>query len=548
VSDVFVSYARTDKALVAPLVAALQSQGWDIWWDPAISPGQEFDRQIAAQLEATAAVLVVWTAQSVESRWVRGEARDGADRGVLIPVRFGQARLPIDFRAFHTIDLTEDVVAQRGTAFQETVRALEALVSRRRSSVDAVQGTAKEPLARPDASPASSGPAKAAICVLPFTALGGDGDQQLFADGIAEDIIRELSHWRSLAVRSRSASFRFRGRDVSPAQVARELAVRYVVEGSVRRLGQRIRISVELIDAESGSQVWAERFDRAQSELFDVQDQVVQRIVSTLVGRVQVSDVERARRKPPTSLDAYECVLQGNALPWDDPAGAAEAVRLFEKAIALDPGYAIAHALLATMRCGQWRNDDTTDDTLLDEAYGIAKRAVQLDDGESTCHSLLAYVCLCRRNFEMCLQHIRRSVEINPNNPWNMADMGIMLSYAGRPEEAINLFARAREADPFFDPPWSRRQEGQAHMVLRRFEDALSCFAHVPLPNYRVWAYVAACHARLGHSEQAHTAACRAVDMHPSFSIERFMTREPFRNASDADYLAESLRLAGLPA
>jgi TolB-like protein len=548
VSDVFVSYARTDKALVAPLVTALQLQGWDIWWDPAISPGQEFDRQIAAQLESTAVVLVVWTAQSVESRWVRGEARDGADRGVLIPVRFGKARLPIDFRAFHTIDLTEEDVATRGPAFQETVRAIEAIVTRQRANGESPSAANAESSVRTKATPASGAPSKAAICVLPFSALGGDEDRQLLADGIAEDIIRELSRWRSLAVRSRSASFRFRGSDLDPARVARELAVRYVVEGSVRRMGDRIRISVELIDAESGSQVWAERFDRASSELFDVQDQVVQRIVSTLVGRVQVSDVERARRKPPASLDAYECVLQGNALPWDDPAAAAEAIRLFEKAIALDPGYAIAHALLATMRCGQWRNDDRREDSLLDEAYAIAKRAVELDDGESTCHSLLAYMCLCRRSFEMSLQHIRRAVEINPNNPWNMADMAFVLSYLGRAQEAIDLMARARSADPFFDPPWSWRQEGQAYMVLRRFEEALSSLAHVPLPNYRVWAYVAACHARLGHPEQAREAARRAVDQFPAFSIQRFMTREPFRDVADAEYFAESLRLAGLPA
>jgi TolB-like protein len=548
VSDLFVSYARTDKALVAPLVAALQSQGWDIWWDPAIAPGQEFDRQIATQLESAAAVLVVWTANSVESRWVRGEARDGADRGVLIPVRFGTARLPIDFRAFHTIDLTEDEVSKRGPAFFETLRALEALISRSRSDRGVTQAVPSTPVRSPTAHAAPGAPAKASIAVLPFAAPGGDVDQQLFADGIAEDIIRELARWRSLTVRSRSATFRFRGNDTGSAEVARELAVRYIVEGSLRRMGDRIRISVELIDADIGRQVWAERFDRAKTELFDVQDQVVQQIVSRLVGRVQLSDVERARRKPPASLDAYECVLQGNALPWDDPTAAQQAIALFEKAIELDPDYAIAYALLATMRCGQWRSDDTSDDSLLNQAYALSKRAVDLDDSESTCHSLLAYTCLCRRKFEMALQHMRRSVEVNPNNPWNMADMGLILSYAGLAEEAVGWLQRAREIDPFFDPPWSWRQEGQSYMVLKRFSEALSRFARVKLPNYRVWAYVAACHIRLGADDEARAAASRAVAMFPAFSIARFMTREPFRDVSDAEYLAESLRLAGLPA
>jgi len=545
-TDVFVSYSRTDMALVAPIVAALEAQGWSVWWDPAISPGQEFDRQISTELDATSAVLVVWTPQSVESRWVRGEARDGADRGILIPVRFGNARLPIDFRAFHTIDLDEKIVAQRGAAFQETVRALQALVTRRQP---AQAGPGDTPVALPDQRAAATvqGAERISICVLPFANLSGDPEQQVFSDGIAEDVIRELSRWRSLSVRSRSASFRFRSATVDVAQVARELRVRYVVDGSVRRIGDRIRVSVELIDAETGSQVWGERFDRAQSELFAVQDQVVQRIVSTLVGRVQVSDVERTRRKPPASLDAYECVLQGNALPWDDPAAAAEAARLFEKAIELDPSYGLAYALLATMRSGKWRNDDTLDDTLLDEAYALAKRSVELDDGESTCHSLLAYMYLQRRSFELALQHMRRSVEINPNNPWNMADMGWLLSYVGQGQEAITWFSHAREVDPYFDPPWAWRQAGQSHMVLKQYDQALSMFAHIPIRTVRVWAYMACCHARLGNAEQARAHAAECLRLQPGFSIARFMTREPFRHAADAEHLVESLRLAGLP-
>jgi TolB-like protein len=545
-TDVFVSYSRTDMALVAPIVAALEAQGWSVWWDPAISPGQEFDRQISTELDATSAVLVVWTPQSVESRWVRGEARDGADRGILIPVRFGNARLPIDFRAFHTIDLDEKIVAQRGAAFQETVRALQALVTRRQP---AQAGPGDTPVALPDQRAAATvqGAERISICVLPFANLSGDPEQQVFSDGIAEDVIRELSRWRSLSVRSRSASFRFRSATVDVAQVARELRVRYVVDGSVRRIGDRIRVSVELIDAETGSQVWGERFDRAQPELFAVQDQVVQRIVSTLVGRVQVSDVERTRRKPPASLDAYECVLQGNALPWDDPAAAAEAARLFEKAIELDPSYGLAYALLATMRSGKWRNDDTLDDTLLDEAYALAKRSVELDDGESTCHSLLAYMYLQRRSFELALQHMRRSVEINPNNPWNMADMGWLLSYVGQGQDAITWFSHAREVDPYFDPPWAWRQAGQSHMVLKQYDQALSMFAHIPIRTVRVWAYMACCHARLGNAEQARAHAAECLRLQPGFSIARFMTREPFRHAADAEHLVESLRLAGLP-
>jgi TolB-like protein len=192
------------------------------------------------------------------------------------------------------------------------------------AAADSLPTTPKSEVAAsfPEASAKEAmGPARVSICVLPFTNMSGDPEQNYFSDGITEDIITELSRWRLLAVRSRSASFRYRGIAVDMKQVARELNVRFIVEGSVRRMGARIRISAQLIDNETGSHIWAEKFDRESADLFMVQDQVVQTIVSTLVGRVHVSDAERARRKPAASLEAYECVLRGNALPWENPDG-----------------------------------------------------------------------------------------------------------------------------------------------------------------------------------------------------------------------------------
>ena len=161
------------------------------------------------------------------------------------------------------------------------------------------------------------------IAVLPFLNMGGDPEKDYFADGITEDVITELARWRSLAVTSRNSTFRFKGKSVDMQRLGHELGVRFLVEGSVRRMGERIRITAQLIDAESGNHVWGERFDRPMADLFAVQDQVVQTIVGTLVGRVQASGADRARRRPPSSLDAYDHVLRGNALPWDDPAAAA---------------------------------------------------------------------------------------------------------------------------------------------------------------------------------------------------------------------------------
>jgi TolB-like protein len=238
-----------------------------------------------------------------------------------------------------------------------------------------------------------------AIAILPFINLSGDPAQVYFSDGITEDIITDLSRWRRLAVRSRSASFRYRNAEADLGRIARELDVRYIVEGSVRRLGERTRISAQLIDTESGSHLWAERFDREIADVFRLQDEVVQTIVGTLVGRVQAADAERARRKPPASLAAYDCVLRGNALPWDDTKGIEEAARLFETAIEIDSGYGLAHALLAVMRYRHWYNDlRGSDDAALNEAYQLAMRAVDLAGNESTCFSILSQACLFRRS------------------------------------------------------------------------------------------------------------------------------------------------------
>jgi TolB-like protein len=542
-ADVFISYCRRDKARVQPLVAAIEGMGWSVWWDPAIAPGQDFDRQIDAELKHAAAVLVVWTPESVASRWVRGEAREAADRDILVPVRFENAQLPIDVRAFHTIDLDNAARDPRSPQVRELLGALGTLVERRHPTTD---GESARGANIPSRSHAST-PERVAVCVLPLASIGGDDAQDAFSDGLTEDILTELSRWRLLAVRSRASTLRYRGIAVDVQQVARDLDAHFVVEGSVRRVGGRIRITVQLIDGGTGNHVWAEKFDRDAADLPAVQDEVVRRIVSTLVGRMQVSDIERARRMPSASLAAYQCVLSGNALPWDDPEGGAQAMRLFEQAVELDPDYGMPHALLAAMRFGRWREDIDGSDGELEEAHRLARRAVELDSNESTCFSILALACLYQRHYDLARQYARRAIELNPNNQWNQADMGLMLVYQGHAEEALEWLGRAREIDPFFDPPWYFRAAGQALMNLHRYDEALAMFDQVTPRSFRVAALQAGCRARLGHAALAAECVAAVLALKPGFSTARFMTREPFKDPGDAAHLAESLTMAGLP-
>ena len=201
-------------------------------------------------------------------------------------------------------------------------------------------------------------PERPSIAVLPFTNLSGDPEQAYFSDGITEDIITELSRFRSLFVIARNSSFAFRGERIDIAEIARRLGVQYIVEGSVRRAGNRVRITAQLIDAANGTHLWAERYDRELEDIFAVQDEVVRTVVATVAGRVEVAGAQFAKRKPPESLVAYDYVLRGlEQLNLDGEPHNAEARRLFEKAVELDPQYAAGHAYLALAIYVQWVSD-----------------------------------------------------------------------------------------------------------------------------------------------------------------------------------------------
>lgn len=341
-ADVFVSYARSDKARVAPLVAAIEAQGWSVWWDPEIMPGQEFDSRIAAELEIATAVLVVWTPDSVKSRWVRGEAREAAERGILVPVRFEGTRLPIDVRAFHTTDL--DDPADRAQV-AELLRALGAMIACQRASEPLV--TDSDP-ASPTANP---GPVRVAICVLPFANMSGEPEQEYFSDGITEDIITDLSKVSALAVISRNSAFMYKGRHVDVPKVARELKVSHVLEGSVRKAGGRVRITAQLVDGSSNDHVWAERYDRDLNDIFALQDEISEAIVKALRLRLLPEEKKAIEQRGTDNVEAYNLYLMARQLyvtgHEGDTRRAEAIIRLCARATEMDPGYARAWALMA---------------------------------------------------------------------------------------------------------------------------------------------------------------------------------------------------------
>jgi adenylate cyclase len=385
-ADVFVSYARNDKARVAPLVAAIEANGWTVWWDPEISTGQEFDRQIAQELKLATAVLVVWSRDSVESRWVRGEAREGAERGVLVPIRFERVELPIDLRALHTTDFDDWGEDPRSSQAQEVIRALGAMIARQRALQSAKVNSASGPTT------SAHGNARPGICVLPFANMSGDAEQEYFSDGITEDIITDLSKVSALAVTSRNSAFVFKGKHVEIPKVARELKVDYVLEGSVRKAGGRVRITAQLVNGSSNDHVWAERYDRDLNDIFALQDEISEAIVKALKLKLLPEEKNAIEQRGTTNVEAYNLYLMGRELyvsgPESNARRAAAIVRLCTRATEIDPAYAHAWALMAHAQMILHQNlGKKGDDGLV-----AAERALALDPNLPEAHSVKARI------------------------------------------------------------------------------------------------------------------------------------------------------------
>ena len=407
-ADVFVSYARTDKARVAPLVAALEAKGWSVWWDPEITPGQEFDDQIDTELVAAKAVLVVWTPTSVVSRWVRGEARDAAERGILVPVRFDQARLPIDVRAIHTTDLDGWRENPSHPAMQECLNALAAMIARSTAAQSAIAGNASATPSKVKVSPRYS------ICVLPFTNMSGDPEQEYFSDGITEDIITDLSKVSSLRIISRNSTFMYKGKNVDVPKVARELKVSHVLEGSVRKAGGRVRISAQLVDCEDNGHVWAERYDRDASDIFELQDEISHAIVKALRLRLMPEEKKAIERRGTDSVEAHDLYLmarQTYVTSQEDMRSAQAIVRLCTRATEIDPDYAQAWALMAmgyrSLRELGFESED---------GMTAAERALALNQDLAEAHAVKGYILLMKGDTDAAAAEIEIALQLEPES------------------------------------------------------------------------------------------------------------------------------------
>jgi adenylate cyclase len=383
---------------------------------------------------------------------------------------------------------------------------------------------------------------KPSIAVLPFDNMSGDPQQQYFSDGITEDIITELSRFQSLFVIARNSSFQYRGKTTDVRRIARELNVQYVVEGSIRRGGQLLRITAQLIEAATGNHLWAERYDRLCEEVFAVQDEVVQCVVVKLEGRLAATVAEHARRKLTPDLAAYDYVLQARAHLGTYDVGAAEPLLLH--AIKLDPGYAQAYAWLAHT-CMTKFFFDTRPETL-DQAEQYGRRAIALNDNDGHCHAALANVLVFKRQFEQAGSHLNRAIVLNRNDVYIFSAWCHWLTRTGRHDEALRSLEEVRLRDPFPADYILETQE-IAQLQAGCYEDAIETIREMPALHPWNCACLAGCYAQLGKPDEAARYASETLRMMPDFKIHRELLQEPFKNPDDTARYVELLRKAGLP-
>ncbi len=396
-------------------------------------------------------------------------------------------------------------------------------------------------------------PKRPAIAVLPFDNMSGDPEQEYFADGIVEDIITALSRYRWFPVVARNSTFTYKDRAVDVAEVGRDLDVRYVLEGSVRKGGDRVRINAQLIDAHDGSHIWAKRYDCALDAIFAVQDEITEAIVGAIEPELASTERERAKRKSPDRLDAWDCYHRGL---WHlyrfTKEGNARARQLMRQAIRMDPDFGLAHAGLAdALYMGVLHGYSVAPEQDIGAAFEAAQAALVIDDKHAGAHFSLGRAYILKREIDAAIAELQTAVALNPSFADAYYGLSMALLYAGEPEESILAMDNALRLSPHDPYHWIFLTLRAAALAIAQrhdegVENANEAARH-PGAKLTAFAVQAGCLALVGRSGEARAALDKARQFKPNLSADYLGKIWPFKNRRDFDYFIDGLRDLGLP-
>ncbi|PDT33676.1 adenylate cyclase [Rhizobium sp. M10] len=385
-------------------------------------------------------------------------------------------------------------------------------------------------------------PDKPSIAVLPFLNIGNDPEQESFVDGLTEDLITDLSRMPGLFVIARNSAFAYKGRAVDAREIAEELGVRYLLEGSARRAAGRVRVNAKLVDTVSGTHLWAERFDRSLDDIFVVQDEVTARIVEALLGRLRTPPP----RRRPRSLEAYDLCVRARKLMDDSPQAAEEAHLMLTRAVALDPDYAEAYRWLAMNHWMGWVHSGGPTEATRRIALQLARKAVAIDPNDAGCRWVLAYLLAYERDFAAADAEFAKAIELDPNEADTFAALSDVTVLAGRVEQGLEQIRKAFRLNPF-PASWYYLALGQAQYAAGQYAAAVETLRRDDTYRTSSRRFLAASLAQLGRLDEARAESELFLVANPGFSIRHWAATEPFRDARTLDHFVEGYRKAGLP-
>ena len=401
---IFLSYARDDVDAAKQLASCVSDAGHDVWWDSHLHAGSRFAAEIERALKEAEAVVVLWSPNSIASAWVQDEAAEGRDSGRLVPVTLGSAKPPLGFRQFQTIDLG----AWDGSGSPGNLDDLLDAIGR-------TCGSEARPAAAGQSNKPESAKKRPSVCVLPFINMSGEAEQEYFSDGISEDIITDLSKVSALSVVARNTAFTFKGQSVDVKEVAKTLGVAYVLEGSVRKAGNRVRITAQMIDGAEGDHVWADRYDRDLDDIFAIQDEISKAIVEALKIKLLPEEKKAIEQRGTNNVEAYNLYLMARQ-QWvsgnfGDPRRDETIVRLCEQATLLDEKYAEAWALMALAQA-ELRFTHGRDEN----ALPAAERAIDLNPALPEAYCIKARYLEEEGRAEEAEAQIHKALNLNPDS------------------------------------------------------------------------------------------------------------------------------------
>ena len=391
---------------------------------------------------------------------------------------------------------------------------------------------------------------KPSIAVLPFVNMSDDPDQEYFSDGITEDIITDLSKISELFVIARNSTFAYKNDPVNVQKIAKELRVQFILEGSIRKAGNRVRINAQLIDAHTGGHLWAERYDRDLIDIFDIQDEVTHEIVTELALNLTTSEENQLMYRGTENLKAYDCVLRGMKNHWKyTKEDNSQAQVLFKKAIDFEPNYAEAYSWLALSILHSWTQGWHQTPPTLEKAFQLANQALTLNDSLSEAHRVLGDIYLYQKEHEKAAFELKKAVSINPNCSDALVGLADVLNWAGKPDDAIPLTKRAMHLNPHH-PAWYPYVFGLSFFFLNEIEKAIEILekGQVHNPDFLgVHIALAGLYAEMDRSEDAKIEVKEVLRLSPGFSIHVLQEMLPLNDPVVRERIINAARKAGLP-